>query len=307
MSEPARTLQNRSTSEYVRLAPPIKRSTIIKYHLERSCNEVNELQIIRLENTDISGWDFSSLRAELQSRLDFYAGLVYTDETIKNAKEARTTLNKVKKVIEDARKAYKARCLAPYDALEPEMKSLVDMVEKQRALIDDTIKEYEARQKQAKEQEIKRFYNRKAIALGDLAERLYPAILDSKWLNASFQKSKYEEEIVAAIASAAADIEAIRAWRSPFIDTLTEFYCHTLSMDRVKEKQLELEDAAKKASLTAEKETHAANYRALLLDESDKTSSQFDGGIVLRIVATQKQLDQITDFMKAIGVQYELV
>lgn len=54
-------------------------------------------------------------------------------------KKDRTTLNKVTKVIEDARKAYKARCLAPYDALEPDMKSLVDIVEKQRALIDNKV------------------------------------------------------------------------------------------------------------------------------------------------------------------------
>lgn len=65
---------------------------------------MNELQIIRLENTDISGWDFATLRAELQSRLDFYANLVYTDDTIKDAKKDLTTLNKVKKVIEDGGK-----------------------------------------------------------------------------------------------------------------------------------------------------------------------------------------------------------
>ena len=40
---------------------------------------MNDLQIIRLENTDISVWDFSMLRAELQRGLDSYAGLVYTD------------------------------------------------------------------------------------------------------------------------------------------------------------------------------------------------------------------------------------
>lgn len=131
---------------------------------------MNELQIIKLENTDISGWNFAMLRAELQSRLDTYAGIIYTDETIKDAKNDRTTLNKVKKVIEDARKAYKARCLAPYDALEPEIKELVDMVEKQRVLIDETVKDYETRQKEAKELEVRKYYDRKAVVLGNLAD-----------------------------------------------------------------------------------------------------------------------------------------
>lgn len=269
---------------------------------------MNELQIIRLENTDISGWDFATLRAELQSRLDFYANLVYTDDTIKDAKKDRTTLNKVKKVIEDARKAYKARCLAPYDALEPDMKSLVDMVEKQRTLIDDTVKEYEARQKDAKEQEIKKFYDRKAIVLGDLAERLYPAILDSKWLNASFQKSKYEEEIITAITSAAADLEEIHALKSPFVDTLIELYCQTRSLDRVKEKQLELEEAANKANLTTNITTPAIENPYLPhLEISNKASTLPDDRVVLRLIATQSQLNQVTDLMKAIGIQYEFV
>ena len=216
--------------------------------------------------------------------------------------------DKTMKVIEDARKAYKARCLAPYDALEPDMKSLVDMVEKQRTLIDDTVKEYEARQKEAKEQEIKKFYDRKAIVLGDLAERLYPAILDSKWLNASFQKSKYEEEIITAITSAAADLEEIHALKSPFVDTLIELYCQTRSLDRVKEKQLELEEAASKANLTTNITTPAIENPYLPhLEISNKASTLPDDRVVLRLIATQSQLNQVTDFMKAIGIQYEFV
>ena len=78
---------------------------------------MNELQVIGLDNTDISTWDFPALKAELQAVLSDFDGLIYTDDTIKDAKKDRTTLNKAKKVIEDARKAYKARCLEPYDAL----------------------------------------------------------------------------------------------------------------------------------------------------------------------------------------------
>ena len=266
------------------------------------------MQIIKLENTDISGWDFPAIREELQNRLDYYSGLVYTDETIGEAKKDRTTLNKVKKVIDDARKAYKARCLAPYDALEPDMKSLVDMVEKQKNLIDDTVKEYEARQKAAKEQEIKNYYVRKAAVFGDLAERLYPVILDSKWLNASCPRSRYEEEIISAVASASSDLEVIRAWNSPFVETLTDLYCQTLSMDRVREKKLELEAAAEKANLSNPVQApDAPDFRSPQSESADHPAEQGNGSILIRITASQNQLNQITDFMRAIGVVYELV
>lgn len=44
-------------------------------------------------------------------------GWLYTDTTINDAKNDCSTLNKVNKVIENARKAYKARRLAPYEPI----------------------------------------------------------------------------------------------------------------------------------------------------------------------------------------------
>ena len=269
---------------------------------------MNELQIIKLENTDISGWDFATLRAELQSRLDFYSALVYSDENIKDAKNDRTTLNKVKKVIDDARKAYRARCLAPYEALEPQIKELVDMVERHRLLIDDTIKNYEHRQKEEKEREIRSYYDRKSTVLGELADRLYPLLFDKKWTNASTARAKYEEGILEAINRAASDLEIIRGLGSPFVDTLVTLYCETLSVEQVFAKQEELDRAAKKASLVSTDDSQVA---AVHLKDGPSTPVQepvnSGEGILMRVKASQSQLGQITDFMKAIGVHYEVL
>ena len=72
---------------------------------------MEELQIVNLENTDIAHWDMAMLEAQLEQRLAYYKGMVYTDDSIKSAKDDRTTLNKAKKVIEDATKAYKESIL----------------------------------------------------------------------------------------------------------------------------------------------------------------------------------------------------
>lgn len=267
---------------------------------------MNDLQIIRLENTDISRWDFALLRDELQNRLDFYASIIYTDATIKDAKNDRTTLNKVKKVIEDARKAYKARCLAPYDALEPQIKELVEMVEQQRSLIDETVKNYETRQKEEKEGEIRRYYDRKAVVLGSLADSLYSMLFDKKWSNASTPRIKYEEGVLAAINQAKADVDTIRGMNSPFVDTLLSVYCETLSLEQVKSKEAELENAASKANLVSSDST-ADTAKQKENDVNRAISGNSDEGIVLRISASQNQLAQITDFIKAIGAQYEVL
>ena len=103
-------------------------------------------------------------------------------------------------------------------------------------------------------------------------------------------------------------MEEIHALKSPFVDTLIELYCQTRSLDRVKEKQLELEEAANKANLTTNITTPAIENPYLPhLEISNKASTLPDDRVVLRLIATQSQLNQVTDFMKAIGVQYEFV
>ena len=253
-----------------------------------------ELQVINLEGTEITRWDFALLKSELEQKLELYKTLVYTDDNIKSAKNDRTTLNKAKKVIEDCRKAYKAQCLAPYEALEPQVKELVAMIEEQRLLIDETVKEYENRQKQEKEVAVKTYYDKKSAQLGEHADALYTKILDQKWLNASTTKAKYEEGIQTAINQAAGDLKIIKDMNSPFVDTLIEKYVETLSLDAVKEKESELTETMKKANLTAQEEVKT----------EVKTAS--GEAVTVKIYATQNQLNQIFDFMKAIGVTYEL-
>lgn len=260
---------------------------------------MDDLQIIRLESTSITGWNFAELKAELKKELDTYAGLLYTDDTIKYAKKDRATLNKVKKVIEDARKAYKSKCLKPYEALEPQIKELTDMVDERRAAIDGAVKSYEARQKEAKEQEIRKYYDRKAAVLGPLAEQLFDKLFDSKWANASTARAKYEEQIQEAIHAAQRDIEKIRAVGSPFVDDMLRTYAQTLSLDSALKKNDELTEAARRAGLTEIPASQQAEPKTATVNP--------EGGILVNIHASEKQFKQICDFMTAIGVRYELL
>ena len=267
---------------------------------------MQELQIVSLENTDIVGWDFEQIKSQLEQRLEYYKNLVYTEDDIKSAKNDRSDLNKAKTVIENARKAYKAKCMEPYEALEPKIKELVGMIEVQRHLIDDTVKSFEDKKKKEKEVEIRSYYDKKSFVLGEYADRLYDKLLDPKWLNASTAKGKYEEGIQIAINNALNDINSIKAMNSPFVDTLIDVYIDTFSMERVETKNAELTEAHSKAKFVetpvSESEQTAGEIRNLV----SQTLST-DGSNMIKVYATKSQLVQITDFMKAIGVTYEIV
>lgn len=264
---------------------------------------MNELQIVNLEGTDITTWNFGQLKEELRKALSVFDTAVYTDETIKMAKEDKATLAKAKKVVEDQRKAYKERCLAPYRKLEPQIKELSEMIETQREAIDEVVKEYTERQKAEKETAVRSYYDRKSMVLGAYAAPLYEKIKDPKWLNASASKSKVEEEILAAINHARDDMDAIRSMESPFADTLLQNYVETLSLDAVKAKNTELMEAAEKAGMSDQRAGTVLQTESRVLQQP---AADAEEGVLIRVYADQRQLDQVLDFMKAIGVNYEI-
>lgn len=267
---------------------------------------MEELQIINLDKTDITAWDFPALKVELEAYLSEYAGLVYTDETIKDAKKDRSTLNKAKKVIEDAGKAYKARCLEPYEAIKPQINDLTGLIEERRRQIDETVKEYENRQKETKEKKIREYFDRISGSLGPDADRIYQKIFDPKWTNASTSAAKYRDEIQNAVASVVRDLEDIKALNSRFADKLKEVYLDTLSMDKVRQKNDEWDDV-EKASFTNVSNENAGTVSVFEATSSETPKADEAEGTLVRIHASQDRLNQICDFMKAIGVIYEIV
>ena len=266
---------------------------------------MNELKVMNLDNTDISTWDFPSLKAELQAFLSEYDGIVYTDD--KEAKKDRAALKKVKDGLEKAKKAYRDRCLEPYDAILPQITELVDMIEGRRKQIDETAKAYENIKREAKEKDVREYYDRVSGSLGLYAERIYEKVFDPKWTNATTTTGKYREAIQNAVASAARDMAKIKELTSPFEETLREAYLDTLSMDDVMQKKEELETAFSKAGLIGGKESGAESLSAQAAVYSPKNAADETEGTLVRIHASQARLDQILDFMKAIGVFYEII
>lgn len=260
---------------------------------------MEELQLVSLEQTEITAWNFAALKEELARALSVYKTTVYTDDTIKLAKDDKAKLAKAKKIVEDQRKAFKAKCMEPYDAIEPQVKELVAMIEEQRVAIDDVVKDYTDRQKAEKEAKIKAFYDKKAHVLGALAEPLFEKLLDQKWLTAS-SGNKYQEELQIKINEALSDVRAILAMESPFVDTVMEKYVATLSVDEAKAKHEELVDAASKAGLGQQ-----TTQSAVSAPVKEQTIDA-ENGILVKMYGNKSQVTQVMDFAKALGVNIEI-
>ena len=113
-----------------------------------------ELRIEELSFPQAIEFNFEELKAEITAKSALYANMVYTDETIKEAKADKAALNKFIKALEDKRKEVKKECLQPYEAFEKQMKELVAIINEPVRLIDGQVKTYEEKVKAEKLEKI---------------------------------------------------------------------------------------------------------------------------------------------------------
>lgn len=266
-----------------------------------NCTRNFEMRVIQEVGT--INWDYDNIKNELEKIVENYKGLIYTEETIKTAKKNRAELNKLKKEIQLKQKQCKETCLSPYKGLEPSIKELINIVEKQKEEIDNCVKAFEEKIKERKRSDIKKYYNMEAEILGELAEKLYSKIYDLKWENATVGAKKYQEEIVIAINNIRKDLKEVEELKSIFQKELVEVYCENLSLTDVLKKNRELMDIVDKVNILS-KDAEEVSVEVPIWKKVEKERNSL-GELKIKIKAKPNQIEQILDFMNLIGVEYE--
>lgn len=138
-------------------------------------------------------WNKDEFKALVKSITDKYVGIVYTDEQIKDAKEAKAALNKMKNAISDRRIEIKKAIMEPYDAFEADVKEIVALIEEPVSKIDEQIKEYEEEKKKEKYETIEKFYKDEFPDIEEIVE--FNKIFDPRYLNQTFTIKKVKASI----------------------------------------------------------------------------------------------------------------
>lgn len=153
-------------------------------------------------------FNYEELKAELQERLEYYNGLVVTEDTIKQGKEERAALNKFKGAIDTYRKDVKKRYMAPYNDFEHKVKDLTGLIDEPINAIDKQLAVFEEQRKAAKQSDIETAYDK--LVPEDLRDIIpLDRIQDKKWLNATTSLKKVEEDIAERIKRTEADLLAL--------------------------------------------------------------------------------------------------
>lgn len=259
------------------------------------------VQVIEFNYDDLQQW--------ITEQVQNYQNLVYTDETIKNAKEDRAKLNKFRESIDAARKDVKKRYLEPYENFEAKVKDLLKLIEEPTKAIDTQVKAYEEKTKEAKRIEIESYYN---ANIGDLATLLsFEKIFNSKWLNATVTMKSVETEIDNIITKVKFDIATIKDLKSEWELTLLDTYLNTLDIStalrektRLEERKAELEKQESKVEPKVEtpenfeKDINVPTKNETVAAEVKTYTRKF------WVQGTKEQLIALGDYMKANGISY---
>ena len=207
-------------------------------------------------------FNFEELKQEITLKAERYKNMVYTDETIKDAKADKAKLNKFVTALDDKRKEMKKRCLQPYESFEKQVEELVSIINDPVELIDSQVKAYEEKIKAEKKAKIKTYWEST-----DHPEWLTCSqIFDQRWLNTTFSLKKVQEAIDERLAEIKTHITTI-GMLPDFEFEAMETYKRTLDINSaiaegqrlsdIQKRKVEAQERAKrKAELAAQEAPH---------------------------------------------------
>lgn len=219
-----------------------------------------ELKMTDVQFPEVIEFNFTELKQEITEKAALYKNMVYTDETIKEAKADKATLNKFITALEDKRKEVKKQCLQPYEKFEKQIKELVAIVKEPTQLIDEQVRAYEDKKKADKLEKIKEFWE----TTGHPDWLTCNMIFDQKWLNASVSMKKVQDAITDRLGQIGLELNTLESLPEFSFEAIEE-YKHSLDVNKaiaegqrladIQKRKAEAE-AAKAAAAEKEVETH---------------------------------------------------
>lgn len=269
-------------------------------------------------------WNNEELKAEIAAKMTEYEGLVFTEDTIKDAKKDRATLNKLKTAFEDERKRIKKAYMDPYNKFESQVKEVVALIERPIGLIDSQIKEVEENKKLQKKKDIEELFQ----GIGFQSFVTLDKIFDNKWLNATVSMTSIETQMKERIFQIGSDIHAINQLPEFSFEAM-ETYKETLDLGRAISEGQKLADIQKRKIAQEEErrrlqqEAEERKRREAEREKAEKEKMTVSVAEILRteilekaviqeqvytidfrVTATKTQLDLLKNFLKESNITY---
>ena len=183
---------------------------------------MEDLQVKVEQSPGIIKCNFKEIKEALQLQMTAYTSLEITEDGIKDAKADLATLRKIRKAVDDKRKAVKNEFTAPLTEFENNVKDLLSVIDEPIGMIDGKLKEFDSKRDEEKQAHLKELYN---ANIGDYAEYLpYENVATPKWNNATYTDKDIVYDISEAVIKVRSDLDIIKALGSEIEEELLALY-----------------------------------------------------------------------------------
>ncbi|MCM1400331.1 MAG: DUF1351 domain-containing protein [Clostridium sp.] len=159
--------------------------------------------------------NLDAVEASIKERIEEYKGIVVTEDSIKDGKQAVADIRKEQKALDDSRKAIKKEWMAPYEAFENKAKRVIKLYDEPINAINGQLLAFEEERKEVKRKRIADIYEN--ADKGEYADWLtLDGLFNEKWLNATYRDTQIKEDIEDAFARLSISISSIKAMESEF-------------------------------------------------------------------------------------------
>ncbi len=267
------------------------------------------------ENEFIKAIEFNheEIKTQVTSKVAIYNQMVFTEETVRSAKQTISDLRKFKTAIDDKRKAIKSQCMAPYLAFEEKIREITSLIDEPINKIDAQIKEFDAQRKAEKIQRLREYFEQQADDL-ELSNFIrFEQIKNPRWENVSFTDKAACEEIDDALTASVRALKTLENLNSDFQFEVIETYKDSLSLEKALAKDAELRAQAEKkkeyeaAKAAKEVATTPEPSKSLPKDAGEPATEVTSYELSFKVTGTKEQLVALRDFMKSIGLKAEKI
>lgn len=281
-------------------------------------------QIKVTQNAGTISFNFEEIKEQLSAEMAYYKGMLFTEETKKEAKETVAALRKLKKEVSDRRIEIKKAYLQPYDDFEAKVKELDALINEPIAFISEQVAEFERRRVEEKKKLIGEIY------AGILAEHDFVAeylpldrIYDSKWENATTTQKAITKAIADRVERMERDLYTIREMQSEFEDKGLAKYKSTLELaDAIavmnqyqkqkeeimrREKEREERQRAEEAAKAVPVSDPVPVAPAAAVQEENQSRKASANAVTYEVIADPFQIAQLESAMREYGIEYRRV
>lgn len=279
-----------------------------------------ELKIEQYTPATAIQFNYAELKQELQEKADMYASIVYTAETVKDAKADRAKLKSLQKTLNDERIRREREFMEPFNEFKAQINEIIRIIDTPVMTIDTQVKAFEDAEKEQKRADV--------IALWDSLDKPDFLTIDNVWtdrfLNKTATMSGIQSDMETFINRVKMDLATLA--NIPADDVAIDTYKRTLNVasaleesNRIRkiqeaaearkreEAERAAEEAARNAAVTAQQAAEAQEQTAV--EETVTEAPQIDSAPIsakwmkFEAYMTIEQAIVLRDFCKANGIE----